>query len=800
MINERDFIRKEEIDFRRIFNRYFRSWPIIAASIGFVFLLGVIFLLTVPPIFSIKSTIVIDKPFGPTDPTVVVNRMVTIPKMDDFYYNNQKISFRSVPHVKEALKRMGTISYFKTGLFNKELYKNTPFIVEVDSIYNTFERHKTPYNTPFYLSFLGDNKFSLEAEGEFPVTQMEFSIEDEITFGDWIELNGFRFRVLQADTIANPLIATLNDTEEDDYFFVLGFIDDMVRDYIDAMEIAAEELESSAFGVEMTGSAYQRPIDFLNLLGEVFIENHLKRKKVALENSIDFLKSEMSQLNSEMENQEMEIEIFKSSNSVTGLTGESVILFETTVKLENNKVSYLVNDQYFTYLRKYLEEKTDFSELISPQVFGIRDELMIKLTEELIQLQQDKDRILEQGNESNPLYDRINTRIQANRATLLKTVEGFQKNNKLMLENLDKRISDVDESMKDMPALQRQLARLERSYKMNAGLYESLSNRKAEAEIALVAIGPDYLIVEPAHLTDYDPIFPTALLTLLGAFVIGFLIAFVIITSRWAFNNGIDDESDLEKFAPSIPYSGNVYFTNVDSSKKLLEYPDSQTSQQLGTIFYNLKTASNNGNTFAISSYKEKEGKTFIATMLATKSAMLGYKTLLVDCNVKNPESSKHFQVSMGTNLREVLQSNMKPSEALQSTGIQNLDFVTVGKDFLLNDRVAKILIKAIDELKTRYDYVFIDNSPISRVSESVDILSYADLTLLCSRRNHTTNDNIAALEQLTQKGILRKCVIMLTENFPLEMSLRLKTKKNAYVRDMPKGIVGTIKYIYNRI
>jgi uncharacterized protein involved in exopolysaccharide biosynthesis/Mrp family chromosome partitioning ATPase len=800
MINERDIIRKEEIDFRRIFNRYIRSWPIIVTCIGLILLLGIIFLLTVPPIFNIKTTIVVDKPFGPTDPTVVVNRMSTIPKMDDFYYNNQKVSFRSLPNVKEALNRLGTISYYKDGLFDKELYKNSPFIVEVDSVFNTFERHKTPFNTTFYVKFIGDNMYSLEAEGEYPVTKEEFAIEDEFKFGDWVQLNDFKFRVLKADVSQNKLIETLNDIENDQYYFVMFDINDLARDYIDAMEIAAEELESSVFGVEMTGSAFQRPIDFLNILGEVFIEKHLDRKREALKNSIDFLNSEMTALNEELERQEEEIEIFKTAHSVTGLKGETVLLFETTVKLENNKVSYLANEQYFSYLKKYLEEKTDFSELISPQVFGIRDELMIKLTEELITLQQDKNRLIEQGNESNPLYKRINDRIEANRSSLIKTVDGFQRNNRMMIDNLDRRIADVDGSMRDIPTLQRQLARMERQYNMNAQLYESLSNRKSEADIALVAIGPDYMIVEPGHLTDFDPIFPTPLLTLIGALTIGFLIGFIIITSKWAFGSGIDDETNAEKHAPSIPSIGSVNFSNIDTPKKLLDYPDSETAQQMGTVFYNLKTASGNKNTFAISSNKEKEGKTYMATMLATKAAMLGYKTLLVDCNIKNPESSRYFQVSMGTNLKEVLQNNYKPAEALQSTGIQNLDFVTVGKDFILNDRVKKVLFDAIDDLKSKYDYIFIDNSPISRVGESVDILNYADFTLLCTRRNATTNDDLITLELLKQKNTLRNCAFVLTESFPVGISLRLLPKKNAYVRNMPKGLMGNIRYILKRI
>ncbi len=800
MINEKEIIRKDEVDFRRIFNRYIRSWPIIVSCIGFVLLLGIIFLLTLPPIFNVKTTIVVDKPFGPTDPTVVVNRMSTIPKMDDFYYNNQKVSFRSLPNVKEALKRLGTINYYKEGLFSKELYKNSPIVVELDSVFNTFERHKTPYNTPFYVKFIGDNKYLLEAEGEYPITQVEFAIEDEFNFGDWVQVNDFKFRVLKADVSQNKLIETLNDTEDDQYFFIMFDINDLARDYIDAMEVAAEELESSVFGVELTGSAFQRPIDFLNLLGDVFIEKHLSRKKLALKNSIDFLDSEMAAINVQLELQEDEIEVFKTAHSVTGLKGETGLLFETTVKLENNKVSYLANDQYFAYLKKYLEEKTDFSELISPQVFGIRDELMIKLTEELITLQQDKNRLLEQGNESNPLYKRINDRIEANRSSLIKTVDGFQRNNRMMIDNLDRRIADVDGNMRDLPTLQRQLARMERNYTMNAKLYESLSARKSEADIALVAIGPDYMIVEPGHLTDFDPIFPTPLLTIIGALTIGFLIGFIIITSKWAFSNGIDDGTNAERYAPSISSIGSVQYSNIDSPKKLLDYPDSETAQQIGTVFYNLKTASGNKNTFAISSYKEKEGKTFMATMLATKAAMLGYKTLLVDCNLKNPESSKYFQVSMGTNLKDVLQNNYKPAEALQSTGIQNLDFVTVGKDFVLNDRVKKVLFDAIDDLKAKYDYVIIDNSPISRVGESIDILNYADFTLLCTRRNSTTNDDLIALEHLKLKNTIQRCAFVLTESFPVGISLRLMPKKNAYVRNMPKGLMGNLRYILKRI
>jgi hypothetical protein len=43
MIDEKDIIRKEEVDFRGVINRFKRGWPIIAVSLVFWLGIGVLF-------------------------------------------------------------------------------------------------------------------------------------------------------------------------------------------------------------------------------------------------------------------------------------------------------------------------------------------------------------------------------------------------------------------------------------------------------------------------------------------------------------------------------------------------------------------------------------------------------------------------------------------------------------------------------------------------------------------------------------------------------------------------------------
>lgn len=800
MVNEQEVIRKDEIDFRKIINRFLRGWPVVAIILGAFLVLGVLLLVTLPPMYNAKTALMIEKPLGPNDPAVIVSKMPNIHKIDDHFYNNQRMVFRSVPLVREALDKMGYVRYYKKGLFKRELYEYSPIRVEIDSNYTSFERFQMPYGTAFEVKIQSPRNYNITAQGAYPITKQEFDFTGDFGFGDWVMFDKFKFRVLLNDTIANPLIPRISNLTTDTYVFIIDDPDALTVEVAESLTIEPEELEASVFSVEFTGHTPQKALDFLKNLGNAFVRQGFEIKVGPLDSSIAYLNREINYLRPLLINQETEIELFKIENEVTSISREATLLLEQSVKMENDKVPFLVKDRYYNYLESYLKDNTDYSAIISPQSFGIRDEIMIKLTQDLLELQQEKNNIVALGNQSNPVYKQIEARMEANKNMILRTIDGFKKSNKIMIENVNARLAELDKSSRELPTIQRKLIELERMHKLNERVYVNLMEKKADAEITRTAVTPDFRIVEPAYLTSVEPFFPSAALVLAAALFLGLLFGFGYLLFKWVFNVTIDDESNAVRHAPSFVHLGSLHFSAIKQPRQLAEYPDSETSHQAGTLLFNARSVSNGGKVFAVGSFAEKEGKTYVAGILATKAAMLGYKTLFIDADIKNPSARDAFGVSDNTNLSAVLEGKANIDDAIQGTGIPRLDLAVLGKGVLLNDTNVARFKEILGQLAKGYDFVILDNAPLSRAGETVHMLNLSDYTIMVARRKHTTNENLVSLEHLYVKGIIQRAGMAFTDTFPLALNFNLFKRKSSYVKNKPFGLVGRIAYLFKRV
>ncbi len=801
MVNEKDVLRQEEIDFRSIFNRIKRGWPIILLSLGIWLIIGIIFQLTFPPRYTAKTTILIEKPKGVNDPGVMVTRISPFTKQpDDYYYSNQQVRLLSYPLVRKAIESVGTTTYVKAGLIDRELYKSSPITVEVDSTYMSFKKSETPYGTTFYVDFENFDRYHLEADGKYPVTQREFELEGEFRFGEWVTFEEMRFRILANDTIANENITLVDNIFEEKYGFRMDDPEAMILNYISSIEVEQEILETTAFMVSLAGNTPVKQIEFLNALITTLVDDHLDQKTRSIKLAISYLDEEIEKLSELLSTSGSEIESFKVENAITSLNHEGSLLLDQSVKLENERVVFVVKQRYYEYLEKYLTESDDYTSLISPQAFGVKDELIIKLTEELVRLQQDLNSLELQNAQANPAYGQIKAKIAQNREIILNSVEGFMASNKMMLENLSGRLSDIDVSMRELPGTQRQLLNMERFFRVNESLFLNFLERKAEAEISLVSTTSDFHIIEPAYLTTVDPTLPWLPITLFAAIVLGFFFAFAYLLFKWVFNNKVDDSKDLMKYTPSTYILGEIFHTNITTTSDLNTYSDSQLSNQISTIFHRMLRKKPGIKSLGISSYKSGEGKTYVASMLSTQVARLGYKTIAVDLNFRQPQLKNAFGISQGANIMDVMNGSISLREAVTPTKFPNLDIAELGIKSALTDFDLQAINGIIETLKDTYDLVILDTAPFGNVSGTLTLLNTVDFPVIVMRRKHTSFQDLEDVENILRTDSLSEANAIVLDTFHPEITFSLNRGRRKYYRNKPESVFSKIKSLFVRI
>jgi len=140
-----------------------------------------------------------------------------------------------------------------------------------------------------------------------------------------------------------------------------------------------------------------------------------------------------------------------------------------------------------------------------------------------------------------------------------------------------------------------------------------------------------------------------------------------------------------------------------------------------------------NANTITLVSGGPGEGKSTTLNNLAFTFAKGGYRTLIVDADLRRPSQHRLFGIPNDKGLTDFLTQNIPFEPLVHSTEIENLFFMPSGR--LPIDAVGILnsqrMIDLVEATKAAYDIVFFDSPPILGVSDASVIASSVDLTLV---------------------------------------------------------------------
>jgi capsular exopolysaccharide synthesis family protein len=151
------------------------------------------------------------------------------------------------------------------------------------------------------------------------------------------------------------------------------------------------------------------------------------------------------------------------------------------------------------------------------------------------------------------------------------------------------------------------------------------------------------------------------------------------------------------------------------------------------------------------------EGKTTLASHLATSLARAGRKTLLIDGDLRRPTVHELFEAPMQPGLSEVLLGEVEATEACQDTNLETLAIVPAGQwdREVLQALAGDSLEGALEKLQQEFDFIVIDSHPVLPATDSLLIGRQADAVILSVRREVSQMPKVyAAAQRLTGLGI----------------------------------------------
>ncbi|MCA4797988.1 polysaccharide biosynthesis tyrosine autokinase [Acinetobacter towneri] len=313
---------------------------------------------------------------------------------------------------------------------------------------------------------------------------------------------------------------------------------------------------------------------------------------------------------------------------------------------------------------------------------------------------------------------------------------------------INKRIAELDGTLKRLPELQRQYLQLFREVEVKQQLYTGLLNSYQQLRIAKAGEIGNVRIVDTA-VEPIEPIKPKKLLILILSVFLGGFLGTLLALLRNMLRSGIKDSNQIENEL-DLPVYATVPRSPVQESRiKILKKKKNipilavknsddiaiESLRSMRTaIHFALSSAKN--NIIMISGPAPELGKSFISTNLATILAQSDKRVLLIDADLRRGYMHKYFNYDPKPGLTEYLNGQQELGSVVRNTEVENLSFISRGKspanpsELLSTQKFADMLT----HLSSQFDHILIDTPPVLAVTDGIIISQYAGVNLVVAR------------------------------------------------------------------
>lgn len=237
--------------------------------------------------------------------------------------------------------------------------------------------------------------------------------------------------------------------------------------------------------------------------------------------------------------------------------------------------------------------------------------------------------------------------------------------------------------------------------------------------------------------------------------IVGFVTSVGVILILNLFDSTVKSDKDIEK---SLNIKTLATFAKNQNAKPgVIDLdPKSQCAEGFKSLRTNLQfmKGTDGLKSVLITSSLPGEGKSWVATNLAITFARGGYRTILVDADMRKGIQHKKFRLKQVPGLSDFLNSTTENYEGelpkyIQTTELDNLCVLPCGSitydssELLLSNRI----IKTVETLKKNCDIVIFDATPSNLVTDAVVLSRLVDTSFIVTEHEKTQIDDIAKIK-----------------------------------------------------
>jgi capsular exopolysaccharide synthesis family protein len=530
-----------------------------------------------------------------------------------------------------------------------------------------------------------------------------------------------------------------------------------------------------------------------------FLKENFSQRLAVSKVATEFLKEEADKLKKKLEESELKLQRYKEQNRAVSLEDRQNItverLREVSTKVTEANSQRLRLEADIEQVRKVGPQNTD--ELLRirsvaelPQVATARAQLGEANTE--------LDALQERYGHKHPKLIAALKRIESLRATLAvnaaKAGEILQRQYDAAVQTESKLAGALEEQENAALELNKIAIPynvLQRDVESDRSLYESLLQRMKETSVTGPVEQAPYTLVEEPMVPSY-PSKPNVRRTVTLAFAFSLLLAVGGLIALDMFDSSLRSVDEAERFLnlPALVGIPNHRHLSVKGGHRHSPDPSSRAGSTYGSgyprqdnnpeeveEFASTVLAKSDRENYPIAAIEDpasslaeayrtlrvslsmlgpeeerrvllfvsaipEEGKTYTSLNTAVVLAQQGYRTLLIDADLRRPSLHKAIQarVQMPIGLTDFFSGNSKLQEVIQQTDIENLFLLPAGRrapnpaELLSSSDLGKL----IEQLLKKFDRIVIDSAPVNAVSDTLVLAPHAHKTILVIRAGKT--------------------------------------------------------------
>lgn len=280
-------------------------------------------------------------------------------------------------------------------------------------------------------------------------------------------------------------------------------------------------------------------------------------------------------------------------------------------------------------------------------------------------------------------------------------------------------------------------------------MYDLLLKRFKETSITEEIKTGNIRIIDPAEVPK-APVKPMKGTNILLGLVVGLFMGVGLAFFLEYLDNTIKIPEDIKHYL-QIPYLGPIpVFPKGEDHGNPEEKPEdiitlSSPKSSVSEFYRSIRTAiqfsaADSPQVMMISSAGPSEGKTVTVSNLAVTMAQAGNSVLILDCDMRKPKLHKVFETARDKGMSNILVGDCGLEEAVIHTKVPGIDLIPCGQ---IPPNPSEILgshrmVKFIEEVRSRYERIFLDTPPITAVTDAVILSRLVDGVILVIRAGDT--------------------------------------------------------------